>query len=65
MSDTIKFWLFALLLFILYHLIHIGCDMQQLDERLNRIENHMGIPTDTSPEQNPIMPTAPVNPAGH
>ena len=64
MSDTMKFCLFALLLFMLWHLIHIGCDIQQLDERLNRIETHMGIPTETSPEQNSTTPTATPNPTG-
>ena len=46
MSSTRNLGLFALLLYILWLIIQIGCDIQQTDDRLNRIETHPEIPAE-------------------
>lgn len=49
MSETQKFWLFALLLYLLFQVMHNGCGIRQLDDRLNRMETHLEIPAESPP----------------
>ena len=44
---------------MLYQVMHNGCDIRQLDDRLNRIEDHLEIPAESprhTTEATPPMP---------